>query len=284
MIMFARARGWENKFQNPAMQAMQWFRAARSAVALRHGCSAALLAHASVRATAARILSSTTGRTHTHTHALLHTSATNANDHRAPAQVPFPVGNSTLTVCVPSYVMDPDAFDAAVANGEYVVHRNSQPVISFFFFPRHSPYYSSTQRNFGTIHGGTSSGGSLARVGVRCRWLTLFIKTFPFPPLPPISYKIGDIVWPSSVAFAEFLGQPTFTADAELNELQFQGQRVLELVRVRVSCEDTPFPLEHAVALAGVDIERVSAYQPVYNACASVLTTSRLLHRDVGTL
>ena len=91
-------------------------------------------------------------------------------------------------------------------------------------------------------------------------------------------------MWPSSVAFAEFLGQPTFTADAELNELQFQGQRVLELVRVRVSCEDTPFPLEHAVALAGVDIERVSAYRPVYNACASVLTTLRLLHRDVGTL
>ena len=92
-------------------------------------------------------------------------------------------------------------------------------------------------------------------------------------------------MWPSSVAFAEFLGQPTFTADAELNELQFQGQRVLELVRVRVrECTTSPFPLEHAVALAGVDIERVSAYRPVYNACASVLTTLRLLHRDVGTL
>ena len=46
------------------------------------------------------------------------------------------------------------------------------------------------------------------------------------------SYKIGDIVWPSSVAFAEFLGQTSFTADAELNELRFEGQRVLELVRM----------------------------------------------------
>lgn len=100
-----------------------------------------------------------------HQHRSLHTSTTVANDHRAPAQVPFPVGNSTLTVCVPSYVMDPEAFDAAVVNGEY---------------------------------------------------------------------KIGDIVWPSSVAFAEFLGQPSFAVEAEVADLNFEGQRVLELVRAKV--------------------------------------------------
>jgi len=95
-----------------------------------------------------------------HQHRSLHTSTTVANDHRAPAQVPFPVGSSTLTVSVPSYVMDPEAFDAAVVNGEY---------------------------------------------------------------------RIGDIVWPSSVAFAEFLGQPSFAVEAEVADLNFEGQRVLEL-------------------------------------------------------
>lgn len=47
-------------------------------------------------------------------------------------------------------------------------------------------------------------------------------------------YKIGDIVWPSSVAFAEFLGQPSFAVEAEVADLNFEGQRVLELARAKV--------------------------------------------------
>jgi hypothetical protein len=50
------------------------------------------------------------------TAAMMHTSTHASSAARDPTEIPFPVGPTTLAVMVPTYVLDPAAFDAAVAS------------------------------------------------------------------------------------------------------------------------------------------------------------------------